>query len=98
MGTWFLNFETMKIFKIILTLAFIVYAISFVSSCKTSQVIAMKSGAQLWGENCVRCHNVPSPNIYSDKQWELVTSHMRLRANLTKEETIKITEFLETAN
>ncbi len=88
----------MKIIKIILALAFFVYTISFVSSCKTSQVIAMKSGAQLWGENCVRCHNVPSPNIYSDKQWELVTSHMRLRANLTKVESDKITEFLQTAN
>lgn len=98
MGTWFLKLNIMKIIKIIITLAFIIYVISFVSSCRTSQVIAMKSGAQLWGENCVRCHNVPSPSIYSDKQWELVTSHMRLRANLTKEETIKITEFLKTAN
>ena len=87
-----------KITKIIIALAFIGYIIGFVSSCKSSQVVASKSGAQLWGETCVRCHNVPSPNIYSDQQWELTVSHMRLRGNLTKVESDKITEFLKAAN
>lgn len=88
----------MKLSKIIIALAFIGYIIFFVSSCKPSQFITAKSGAQLWGENCVRCHNIPSPNIYSDQQWELTVSHMRLRGNLTKEESDKITEFLQAAN
>ncbi|MCH7513324.1 MAG: cytochrome c [Bacteroidetes bacterium] len=88
----------MKLSKIIIALAFIGYIIFSVSSCKPSQFITAKSGAQLWGENCVRCHNIPSPNIYSDQQWELAVSHMRLRGNLTKEESDKITEFLQAAN
>lgn len=72
--------------------------VSFISGCKTSQTIAMKSGAQLWGENCIRCHNIPSPSIYSDKEWETVTTHMRLRGNITAQETDKILEFLQMAN
>jgi hypothetical protein len=54
-----------------------------------------KSGAQLWAENCVRCHNIRSPSNYSPAQWEVVMMHMRVRANLTPEEHKKILEFLK---
>jgi len=69
------------------------------SGCSTAnKVTAEKTGAQLWGENCVRCHNAPSPPAFSDVQWETVALHMRIRANLTKEEVDKIVEFLKMAN
>ena len=54
-----------------------------------------KSGAQLWAENCVRCHNIRSPSSYSGMQWEVGLMHMRVRANLTPEEHKKILEFLK---
>jgi hypothetical protein len=54
-----------------------------------------KSGAELWAENCVRCHNIRSPSNYSPAQWEVVMMHMRVRANLTAEEHKKILEFLK---
>lgn len=54
-----------------------------------------KSGAQLWAENCVRCHNIRSPSSYSPAQWEVAMMHMRIRANLTPEEHKKILEFLK---
>jgi len=57
-----------------------------------------KGGAQLWAQNCVRCHNVRSPSIYSDAEWEVSMHHMRIRANLTSEEHRKILEFLKSAN
>jgi hypothetical protein len=60
--------------------------------------LAQTSGAQLWSENCMRCHNLRSPETYSSTQWELAMHHMRLRANLTGEETEKITTFLKSAN
>lgn len=63
-----------------------------------STEMAEKGGAELWGENCLRCHNSPSPSSFSDEQWEVVGMHMRIRANLTEEETKKIIEFLESAN
>ncbi len=57
-----------------------------------------KGGAQLWGENCARCHNLRSPTTFSDQQWEIVVNHMRARANLTGEEARKILKFLKSAN
>jgi cytochrome c5 len=56
-----------------------------------------KGGAQLWAENCARCHNMRSPSSYSAAEWEVVMFHMRVRANLTPEEHQKILEFLKSA-
>ena len=55
----------------------------------------VKSGAQLWAENCVRCHNIRSPGTLSPAQWGVAMMHMRVRANLTPEEHKKILEFLK---
>lgn len=57
-----------------------------------------KGGAQLWGENCVRCHNAPPPTAYGDDQWTVIGQHMRVRANITRDETEKIIEFMKNAN
>ena len=57
-----------------------------------------KGGAQLWAENCVRCHNNRSPSTYSDAEWDVAMHHMRIRANLTAEEHRRILEFLKSAN
>ncbi|MDF0716621.1 hypothetical protein PY092_10715 [Muricauda sp. 334s03] len=57
-----------------------------------------KSGAQLWGETCNRCHIAPSPADYNDTDWETISLHMRVRANLTENESKKIEEFLKSAN
>jgi len=57
-----------------------------------------KSGAQLWAENCVRCHNIRSPGSLSPAQWDVATMHMRVRANLTPEEHKKILEFLKSGS
>lgn len=87
-------------------------AAAFVASCsspapqttatmadKAAAVISSgKGGAQLWSDNCARCHNIRSPNSYSDAQWDAAMMHMRVRADLTAEETRKILEFLKSAN
>jgi cytochrome c553 len=57
-----------------------------------------KSGAQLWADNCVRCHNIRSPSSLSPAQWEVAAMHMRVRANLTPEEHKKILEFLKSGS
>ncbi len=57
-----------------------------------------KSGAQLWGEVCNRCHLAPSPADYNDTDWETISLHMRVRANLTENEISKIETFLKSAN
>ena len=57
-----------------------------------------KGAAQLWAENCVRCHNSRSPSSYSDTEWDVAMHHMRVRANLTADEYRTIVEFMKAAN
>ena len=56
------------------------------------------SGARLWSQNCVRCHNSRSPASYSDAQWEVAMLHMRVRAGLAAKDAHSIREFLHNAN
>lgn len=86
-----------KTLPIFITFAFIIIVI-ILNSCKPSALIAAKPGAQLWTENCTRCHNTPPPSIYSDAQWEAVGEHMRYKANLTDQEVTKVVAFLKSAN
>ena len=69
--------------------------ILILDSCTASQKISIKSGAQLWSENCQRCHNTPSPSTFSHEQWETIGMHMQSRALLTETEKNKIVEFLK---
>ena len=64
-------------------------------SCAPTQAIADKSGAQLWGENCNRCHNAPSQDQYSKDQWGIIGIHMKLKAGITNDEQQKIVAFLK---
>lgn len=68
------------------------------SASAAAEVASDKGGAQLWAENCSRCHNVRSPKSFSDSQWQVITHHMRLRANLTGQEARAITEFLQSSD
>jgi len=54
--------------------------------------------AQLWEQNCARCHNLRSPSSYSDAKWDVIVTHMRIRAYLTAEEAQSIVEFLKAGN
>lgn len=53
--------------------------------------------AELWSNNCMRCHNIRPPTMYSDAQWDVIVHHMRLRANITGQEQRAIVEFLKSA-
>lgn len=88
----------MKKLIVILSVIGIIIITTTINSCKTSAVIASKSGAQIWGESCIRCHNPASPETFSDVEWDVAGMHMQVRANLTPEETQKVIEFLQSAN
>ena len=90
---------------IIISCAALTWLIGCASNTKTGEIAAgtvpsttEKSGAQLWAENCIRCHNIRSPSNYSPAQWEVVMMHMRVRANLTLEEHKKILQFLKSGS
>ena len=91
-----------KIKKILLTYGPATFMLilfgTLLSNCAVSDEVKGKSGAQLWGENCIRCHNTPSPETFGDVDWDVAVMHMRIRANLTDEEANRIAKFLKTAN
>ncbi|MCF6167173.1 cytochrome c [Lutibacter sp.] len=91
--------KTYKIFGIA-TAVIGILTVFTLGSCSTEQVTAYKnkSGAQLWGENCIRCHNTPSPAAYNDTDWTTIEMHMRIRANLSKEQSEKVFDFIRSAN
>lgn len=101
MGHWFLNnlnIEIMKYLKLILSLSIVVaFTFMVAVSCTATKPFG-KGGAQLWGENCMRCHNTPPPTSFGDEQWDVIATHMELRAQLTDQEMKTILEFLKSAN
>lgn len=87
-----------KITGILVALVAGMVAITFINGCAATANIAAKSGSQLWGENCIRCHNAPPSADYSNSQWEVIGMHMKLRASLTDDETNKIVAYLKSVN
>lgn len=82
------------------------FGILVLSGCSTdgrfensdAEIKVARGGAQLWAENCRRCHNLRPPTAFSDDEWEVIVNHMRTRAHLTANESRLITEFLKAAN
>jgi len=87
------TYHTRKILICLLGASAVMFAI-LLNGCAESQKVAAKSGAQLWAENCQRCHNTPSPSTFSHEQWVTVGMHMQTRAQLTQQEKDKIVAFL----
>lgn len=69
-----------------------------INGCFVSKNSASKSGAQLWAENCNRCHNAPPPGEFNNANWDVVGTHMQVRANISKTDMAKIGDFLKSAN
>lgn len=102
------KFRILVIVMVFLTIGITVVACSSTKKAPSDKTIASaeaeeefkleKSGAQYWGETCNRCHLAPSPADYNDTDWETISLHMRVRANLTENEITKIEEFLKSAN
>ncbi len=64
----------------------------------TREEVQNQAGALAWTQNCMRCHNLRNPNERSDREWDVIVHHMRVRANLTTEEHRLILRFLQSAN
>ena len=53
----------------------------------------VKGRAQLWAENCQRCHNARPASWYSEREWEVAMHHMFVRGYLTRHEHDSVMEF-----
>ena len=91
------TYKPLRILSLGLIMLFGIIGIVSMNSCAPSKAIAAKSGVQLWGENCQRCHNTPPPSTFSPEQWETIGMHMQTRALLIESERNKIIEFLKTS-
>lgn len=87
-----------KIRTILAALIVAITSAAVITGCAVPDSIVSKSGAQLWGENCNRCHNAPDPRTFSDDQWDAAVEHMHQKAILTDAEAKKILVFLKSAN
>lgn len=87
-----------KIFIALCIICIFITSGALLTGCYVSAKAANKSGAQLWGENCNRCHNAPAPGEFNNDNWDIVGTHMQIRANISKVEMEKIIEFLKSAN
>jgi len=87
----------MKKYYVALSLLILVifFGIVSISSCAVSQKVNNKTGTQLWGENCGRCHNPPGPGEFSTSNWDIIGTHMRIRTNITETEEKKIIDYLK---
>ena len=89
------KYKIVNALALILIVVFIVNSTLSITGCTASKAVAAKSGAQLWAENCQRCHNTPSPASFSSEQWETIGMHMQSRSLITENEREKIVAFLQ---
>jgi hypothetical protein len=85
-----------KHLNIVLIIMIIMVSVAaLISGCAISQKVNDKTGTQLWGENCGRCHNAPGPVEFSNVHWDIIGTHMRVRTNITETEEKKIIDYLK---
>lgn len=52
------------------------------------------NGAEVFNNNCTRCHNARSLDEFSLEEWAVIMPHMREKAHLTGKETDAVMQFV----
>lgn len=65
---------------------------------QTPDGAAIAEGARIYSQTCGRCHAPRAATEHSDRAWATIMSHMRIRANLSKEASDAVLAFLQTTN
>lgn len=55
-------------------------------------------GAKVFAENCSRCHEAPDPASRDGREWRAISLHMRVFADISREEQQQVLNFLRTYN
>ncbi len=64
----------------------------------TSLAVRIGKGAELFSRTCQRCHNPRSPAERTDREWVIIMQHMQTRANLTRNQSNLVRDFLLASN
>ena len=84
----------MKNTKLKLSILFLGLALSSTLNASETKGDALK-GADVLANNCTRCHNLREPAELSNNAWKLSIQHMRVKANLTGQETRDVLAFIQ---
>lgn len=71
--------------------------LALIALLSVSIVNAEKSsinGAEVFNNNCARCHNARALDEFSLSEWSVIMPHMRERAHLTGKETEAVMDFI----
>ncbi len=60
--------------------------------------LAIAEGAQVFADNCARCHQARAGSERTDLEWIAIVAHMRARANFTKSQAAAVLAFLQATN
>lgn len=88
----------MKRAAFVLALSLATLAVPAAATAQQADASLMAKGAELYGKNCARCHNLRSPMEFSDLAWRTIIAQMRARANLTRDEAWAILAFVQATN
>lgn len=58
---------------------------------------AQRTGVEIWGAVCGRCHMIQPANRYTANQWQSVGTHMVITARLTTAEAEAVIGFLQSS-
>ncbi|HKJ91859.1 MAG TPA: hypothetical protein VJ957_01770 [Longimicrobiales bacterium] len=88
----------MRTFLMIFALAALTIAAPRHAVAQTPDPMLVAKGAQIYGNQCMRCHNLRSPSEFNDIDWRTIMAQMRARANLTREQTNAVLAFVQATN
>lgn len=81
-------------------LAIGLFGVPFVTLAEASadETLSLARGARLYSANCGRCHNPRGAVEFTDGQWPLIMTHMRVMAGLPGDQAREIEFFLRASN
>ena len=67
-------------------------------SAAAQNAVQAAMGAKVYAENCTRCHEAPDPATRDARAWRSISLHMRMFADISKQEQQELLAFLRTFN